>query len=820
MSNDRFPITPVLPEILASLAAHPRLVLEAPPGAGKTTQVPLALLEAAWCTGKVIMLEPRRIAARAAAAFMAEQRGEAVGATIGYRIRFETKVSKDTRVEIVTEAILSRLLQEDPELGGVSAVIFDEFHERHLTSDLGLALCLDVQESLRPDLRIVVMSATLDGEKLAAFLDAPRVSSPGKSFPVEIGHVAARPREPAELHFKRAVQLALAATDGDVLCFLPGKAEIDRTARALGPIGADVEVLHGELPVDEQARILKPGANRRVVLATNVAESSVTLPGVRAVVDSGLAREPRFDPASGMSRLETVLITQSSATQRAGRAGRVAPGRCYRLWPQSQRLDPASRPEMSNVELSAFVLEMKAWGSDALRFPDPPPPGALAQAVAVLKSLGALGADERPTAHGKRLLELGVHPRLANAMQRAPEASKGLACDIAAVLDAGGALGGEAGRSDDLRARIALLHGARGGRPARGAIARVDRAARHWRRRLRCRERDAIEPARHDVGNVLALAYPDRIARQDGTNALRYQLSNGRGALLREESPLYGEPWLAVAELRFDERNSLILCAAPLDPEFLEHEFPGSYSAGRQLRFNRDTRAVEALDEKHFGALLLEQRALPVPRDAATGAMLLAGIAQLGLDCLPWTDALREWQARVEILRQWCPDLDLPDVADEALAATLEEWLAPLVAGKARVSEIDAASFTEAVKNRLDYRERKLLDEHAPADLLVPSGMRRKLSYVRGETPVLAVQLQELFGLADTPRLARGRVAVVLHLLSPRKAPLQVTQDLKSFWERTYPEVKKEMKIKYPKHPWPDDPWTAQATHRTKRRGE
>ena len=820
MTADRFPIAPVLPEILARLAVHPRLVLEAPPGAGKTTQVPLALLAAPWCTGKVIVLEPRRIAARAAAAFMAEQRGEAVGASVGYRIRFEAKISKETRIEIVTDAILSRRLQEDPELAGVSAILFDEFHERHLTSDLGLALCLDVQASLRPELRLVVMSATLDGERLAAFLEAPRLSSPGRSHPVEIAHLAARPREPAELHFKRAVQLALAETAGDVLCFLPGKAEIERAARTLGAIGAEIAVLHGELAMEEQARMLRPGTGRRVVLATNVAESSVTLPGVRAVVDSGLAREPRFDPASGMSRLETVFITQASATQRAGRAGRVAPGRCYRLWPQSQRLDPATRPEMNCVELSAFLLEMKVWGSDTLRFPDPPPPGARAQASAVLQSLGALDAHERPTAHGKRLLDLGVHPRLANAILRAPAPRTGLACDIAAVLDAGGSLGGEAGRSDDLRARIALLHAARDGRAARGTLHRAERAAQHWRRRLGCSGRDAAEPARHDVGNLLALAYPDRVAKQDGANPLRYQLSNGRGALLKEESPLYGEPWLAVAELRFDARNSLVLSAAPLDPAFLAQAFPERFTAARQLRFDRETRAVEALEEKRFGALVLEQRALPVPRDEATAATLLAGIAQLGLDCLPWTAALREWQARVDFLRRWCPELELPDVGDAVLAATLEDWLKPCLADKARLGEIDSAAFAEAVQQRLGYRERKHLDEHAPAELLVPSGRHRKLSYARGETPVLAVQLQEIFGLADTPRIARGRVAVVLHLLSPRQAPLQVTQDLKSFWARTYPEVKKEMKIRYPKHAWPDDPWTAKATHRTTRRGE
>lgn len=819
----RYPIEEILPQVLASLVSHPRLVLEAPPGAGKTTQVPLALLQSEWCRGKVLMLEPRRIAARAAASFMAAQRGETVGETVGYCIRFERQVSARTQIEIVTEGILTRLVQDDPLLNGVAAVIFDEFHERHLASDLGLALCLEVQANLRPDLRIVVMSATLDGEKLAYFLDAPRLTSAGRSYPVTISHVAVKPRETAELQLKRAIHLALSETDGDVLCFLPGKAEIDRAARLLAGTDAVIEALHGELSVDEQARILKPSEHRRIVLATNVAESSVTLPGVRAVVDTGLAREPRFDPASGMSRLETVLIAQSAATQRAGRAGRVAAGQCYRLWPRSQRLDPATRPELHCVELSAFVLELSTWGSEDLRFLDAPPPAALAQAHGLLRSLEALDASDRPTKHGKTLLALGVHPRLANAMQRAPAALKGLACDIAAILEARDPLRGEDRRSDDLRARVSALHAFRAGRldreqAARNVLAKIDQAARQWRRRLRVESTDERALSPRDVGNVLAFAYPDRIARKDDGNPRRYQLSNGRGAQLLHESALVGEPWLVIAELRFDERDSLVLRAAPFDPSLLERNFPASFSSRRRLRFNRDARAVEASDEKRFGELVLEQRNVATARDNSTAAMLLAGIEQLGLACLPWTETLREWQARVQNLREWCPELDLPDVGDAALAASLSVWLLPLLEGKARVSEIDAAVFTEVLRNQLDYVQQKKLDEYAPCELLVPSGMRRKLSYTKGDAPVLAVKLQELFGLADTPRIAKGRVPVVLHLLSPRQTPIQVTQDLKGFWERTYPEVKKELKGRYPKHPWPDDPWTATPTHRAKPR--
>ncbi|MGH8595159.1 MAG: ATP-dependent helicase HrpB, partial [Gammaproteobacteria bacterium] len=506
MLAPRYSIEEDLPTILHSLANHPRLVLEAPPGAGKTTQVPLALLRSAWCTGKILMLEPRRIAARAAATFMAAQRGEAVGDTIGYRIRFERKVSTQTRIEILTEGVLTRLLQDDPSLTGVSAVIFDEFHERHLTSDLGLALCLDIQAGLRPDLRLVVMSATLDGERLARFLEAPRVTSAGKMYPVAIQHVAPRASETPALQLRRAVSLALDESAGDVLCFLPGKAEIERAARMLRDLDVAIATLHGDLSVDEQARILQRDSTRRLTLSTNVAESSVTLPNVTAVVDSGLAREPRFDPASGMSRLATVPITRSSATQRAGRAGRLAAGKCYRLWPESQRLDPATRPELQYLELSTFVLELKVWGSDSLRFLDPPPAGAMAQARTLLRNLDAIDAHDRPTPHGRRLLELGVHPRLGNAMLCAPPHLQGLACDLGAVLEA------RERRSDaphdDLRARIAALrdfrlHRALEPQVSRGALVTLDQAAQTWRRRVGVRTSIAAIDQTHAVGDVL-----------------------------------------------------------------------------------------------------------------------------------------------------------------------------------------------------------------------------------------------------------------------------------------------------------------------------
>jgi ATP-dependent helicase HrpB len=817
-----FPIQAILPQLLDSLRAHPRLVLEAPPGAGKTTQVPLALLDESWRNGRILMLEPRRIAARSAAMFMAAQLDEAVGERVGYRIRFESRVSPRTRIEVVTEGILTRMLQDDPLLEGVAAVIFDEFHERHLHSDLGLAMCLDIQSQLRPDLRLIVMSATLDGEKLARYLDAPRLSSEGRSFPVVISHLPARTQETLEFQMRRGIELALAETDGDVLCFLPGKLEIERSRRLLDHVDAEVDALHGELGVDEQARLLRPGPRRRVVLATNVAESSVTLPGVRAVVDSGLAREPRFDPASGMSRLQTVSIAQSSATQRAGRAGRVAAGRCYRLWPESQRLDPALRPELHRIELSAFALELKTWGNEALRLPDPPPAGTFAQGIELLQALDALDDDQRLTAHGRSLLALGAHPRLANAMRRAPASLQGLACDVAALIEARDPLRGEARRSDDLRTRLSCLQALRNGRADpqadRHLLSGIDQAAKQWRRRLGVTRADEAAAGPYAVGQVLAYAYPDRIARQDPGNPRRYQLANGRGAQLLHESSLFGEPWLVIAEIRFDERDSLIQRAAPVDPAMIEHTFAAHFSKTRQLAFNRDSGVVEAHEERRFFQLVLERRHVPTPRDAASARMLLDGIAQLGLDRLPWSEGLREWQARVLGLRSWCSELDLPDVSDDWLAAHLDDWLLPALQGKSKLADLGTAELADALMALLDYAARRELDVHAPREITVPSGMSRKLSYTRGEAPVLAVKLQELFGLADTPRIARGRIPVVLHLLSPGQKPVQVTQDLKGFWERTYPEVRKELKGRYPRHPWPDDPWTATATHRAKPR--
>ena len=836
MNRPAFPIDELLPRIRQSLAAHPRLVLEAPPGAGKTTQVPPALLDEPWMAGrKLLMLEPRRVAARAAAGFMAAQRGQAPGGDVGYRIRFENKVGPDSRIIVVTEGILTRMLQDDPLLEDVGAIVFDEFHERHLSADLGLALALDVQANLREDLRIVVMSATLDGERLAAFLDAPRLSSAGRSFPVTMAHLPARREEKLEHQVRRAVEHALAAHPGDVLVFLPGQREIARAQATLeqsGAIAADVLTLHGELPVEQQARVLQPDAqgHRRVVLATNVAESSVTLPGVRVVVDAGLAREPRFDPNSGFARLDVVNIAQASADQRAGRAGRVAEGWAYRLWPQSQRLEPQRRAEIGQVELAGLALELAAWGESNLRFPDPPPPGALAAARELLQRLGALdGVAITPL--GKRMLALGTHPRLA-AMLLAPTRPQesALACDLAALVEARDPLRGP--RSDALAHRWQALAAFRTGRvPAessRSALAAIDQAARQWRRRLRL---DAMPPAdvpAHALGDVLLHAYPDRIARQHPSDPYRYQLANGRSARLFDESAVYGEPWLVIDELRDDNRDARVLRAAPLDPARLEREFPARFRSEDRVVWDAATRGIAAVRERRFDRIVLDSRPLARPDPARYADALVDAVRQLGLDALPWTEGLQQWRARARSLQAWLPEIGLPDLSDAHLTATLEQWLKPALAGKTRLDALSEAELGEALKSSVDWAVRQRIDALAPTRIVVPSGMERRIEYgfddSAGEAgaplaPVLPVKLQELFGLADTPRIAEGRVPLTLHLLSPAGRPLQVTQDLRGFWERTYPEVRKEMKGRYPRHPWPDDPWSAAATHRAKPRG-
>lgn len=832
------PIQAILPQICAALSNSTALVLQAPPGAGKTTGVPLALLAEPWLAGQtILLLEPRRLAARAAAARMAGQLNEAVGQTVGYRIRFDSQVSRQTRIEVLTEGLLTRRLQRDPGLEGVGLVIFDEFHERSLHADLALALCLDSQRGLRDDLRILVMSATLDGAAVASLLgDAPTISSEGRAYPVSRHYL---PRDPerrdglnAVVH---AVLNALAEQRGDLLAFLPGSAEIRQTLRRLEAepacAGLALTPLYGDLPGADQQRAIQPDSagRRKVVLATPIAETSLTIEGVTVVVDAGWTRIPRFDPRSGLTRLETVRISADAAEQRAGRAGRLGPGVCYRLWSEAtqQRLRPHRSAEILEADLAPLALELAQWGVNdpaALAWLDPPPSGALAQARQLLTDLEALDDQGRITPTGQDLAVLPAHPRLAHLLRRGAALGHGaLAADLAALLEERDMLRGDHPFGSDLSARLDALRGfRRDGRngaahwqadPA--ACARIEQSAQRWRRLLRATS--SAETNDESVGLLLALAYPDRIARRRDGGADRYQLANGRGVRLNSGDPLLGQDWLVAAHLDAGATEGRIWLAAPVQAADLELQLAARIQPVQEVVWDERQAAVVAYRERRIGALTLSNAPLTDADPELVRQAMLTGIRQLGLDSLPWTRELRDEQARLLSLRHWFPDDAWPDLSDAWLAAHLEEWLSPWLDGIRRRDHLPKLDLAAALHSLLDHRLRARLNEWAPTHLQVPSGSRVRVQYAPGEPPVLAVKLQELFGLADTPRIAEGRIAVTLHLLSPAQRPIQVTQDLRGFWERTYAEVKKELKGRYPKHPWPDDPWTAPPTRRTRR---
>lgn len=833
------PIDVVLPELQAALAAHQAVVLEAPPGAGKTTRVPLALLQQPWLEEKsILMLEPRRLAARGAAGFMAQELGEEVGRCVGYRVRFDNRVSADTRIEVVTEGILTRRLQHDPELTGVGLVIFDEFHERNLHSDLALALCLDAQRGLREDLKLLVMSATLDGDKVAALLDAPVVRSEGRCYPVATHYLPRDPEGPLHKVTARAVERALAETEGDILVFLPGAGEIRRTEEHLQQgielTSLEVVPLYGDLPFEQQQRAILPSTTgrRKVVLATPIAETSLTIEGVSVIIDSGWQRVPRFDPPSGLTRLETVRVSRASAEQRSGRAGRLGPGVCYRLWGEgTQRgLIPYNAPEILEADLMPLALELAQWGiSDAttLTWLDPPPAGALAQARELLQQLQALDGSGRITPLGREMAALPLHPRLAHMLLQARSMGlAAIACDVAALIAERDPLRAiESERRCDFPLRLEALHAHRrqGNKGARAygadpaACAAAERASRQWRHLLKVQADDRMADEQ-DVGLLLAMAYPDRIAlrRREGGN--RYLLSNGRGATLFAACSAASE-LLVAATLDGRGDESRIFLAAPLSLSTLEAVMAGQISWQTIVGWDRASESVLAREERRLGALVLSQRALQQPMPEAMVTAMLEGIRAMGLECLPWNEEARQLQARVLSLRQWLPEEVWPDLSDDVLLAGLEEWLAPYLNGMNRRAHLAKLNLADLLRNSLDWDKRQRLEQAAPTHLQVPSGSRKKLTYSSDASPpVLAVKLQELFGLADTPTVAGGKMAVKLHLLSPAQRPLQVTQDLKSFWDNTYPEVKKEMKGRYPKHPWPDDPWNALPTARTKPR--
>lgn len=832
------PINAVLPELCDALAGSSSVVLSAPPGSGKTTIVPLELLRQGWLKGQsILLLEPRRLAARAAAMRMAELLGEPVGETVGYRVRFDSKVSARTRIEVVTEGILTRRLQQDPELNGVGLVIFDEFHERSLQADLGLALCLDSQQGLREELKLLVMSATLDTEAVSSLLGgAPVIVGEGESYPVVHHYLDAPPRTEIWDATVRGVRKALAEQRGDLLVFLPGSREIRRVEEILRPelqqAGIDLCPLYGDLSREAQEWAIRPHpeGRQRVVLATSIAETSLTIEGITTVVDAGWSRLPSFDPNSGLTRLETQRVSRAAADQRSGRAGRLGPGSCYRLWSLSEqeRLRPHTPPEILDADLAPLTLELAHWGvtePHILHWIDPPPPGAIAQAKELLQALDALDERGRITPAGGRMVSQAVHPRLAHMLAIGAEQGQGLlAADLAALLSERDLLSRASGqyRSVDIEDRLRLLQlwreqgrgAARraGGDPA--ACSRVDRVSRQ----LRPGKEKQAQDVALSVGTLLGCAYPDRIARQRGADGWLYLLSSGRAARLPEGDPLASSEYLVAAQLDAGQREGRIFLAASLSLQELR-EYQAKHIDQRPVvRWDGRSQAVLAQEEERLGALLLSSRPLMDAGPELLTAAMLEGIRQMGLDCLPWSDAVREWQARVLSLRHWQPEGDWPDLSDEALLATLGGWLPPWLDGITRREHLQRLDLAAILRARLDWQQQQAMEELAPTHIQVPSGSRKRLRYRLGEPPVLAVRLQEMFGLADTPAVCHGRVPVMLHLLSPAQRPIQVTQDLRGFWDRTYAEVKKELKGRYPKHHWPDDPWAAQPTARAKPR--
>ena len=822
------PIEPVLPALRRALAEAGGAVLQAPPGAGKTTRVPLALLGEAWLgRQRIVMLEPRRLATRAAARRMAETLGEAVGATIGYRMRMDSRVSRATRIEVVTEGILTRMMQDDPSLEGVGALIFDEFHERSLNADLGLALALECRRALRGDLRLLVMSATLDGGPVAALLGgAPIVTSEGRAYPVATSWLE-RPSGRVDQAVAAAVRRALADEEGDILAFLPGEAEIRRAAAALDglPDAVVVAPLYGNLPQAEQDRALRPAPAGRckVVLATAIAETSLTIEGVRVVVDGGLMRVPRFEPRSGMTRLVTLPVSKASAEQRRGRAGRLGPGVCYRLWSEAEQrgLAPFTAPEIAEADLAPLALELAAWGCGEpgeLAWLDPPPAATFAQARELLRELAAIDAGGRITPHGRAMAALGPHPRLAHMMLRGRALGLGgLACDIAALLEERDIVKvGPGSRDADLCLRLEVLRAGAGHALGvdRGAAQRVAQAARYHRRRLGVGDGGGDDPGR--AGLLLAFAYPDRIAQRRPGGERQYRLANGRGAFFAAPEPLAAADLLAVADLDGDRREARIFLAAPLAPADLEEHFADLIEATETVAWDGREQAVTARRQRRLGAVVLaDEAAAPAP--AAVTAALMRGVREMGLAALPWTAELENWRRRVAFLRRLEGEA-WPDLSDTALLAGLEDWLAPFAAGMARRAHLARLDLGAALRAVLPRERRQRLDAQAPTHLAVPSGSRVAIDYA-GDEPVLAVRLQEMFGLAETPAIAGGRVPLLLHLLSPAHRPVQVTRDLAGFWRVGYKDVRGDLRGRYPKHYWPDDPLRALPTARAKPRG-
>ena len=817
------PAAEIAATVSARLGEHARLVVTAPPGAGKSTLLPITILEGLG-KGRVLMLEPRRLAARQIAERIAWLLGEPVGRTAGYRVRFESKVSSATRIEVLTEGILTRMLVDDPTLDGVSAVIFDEFHERSLNSDLALALSLETQRQLRPDLRIVIMSATIDTGAICRGLDAPLVEGKGRMFPVET--ISAEP-EAVENNVSeavaRAVRQAHREQEGDILAFLPGEADIRCCAELLGDSLGSTEVhpLYGMLPPEAQRKAIAPSPDgrRKAVLSTPIAETSLTIENVRVVVDSGLCRKPVFDPQKGLSRLETVRISRDMARQRTGRAGRVAPGVCYRLWgPGTEaRMEENRRPEILEADLAQTLLAVASWGggtAEGLPWLTPPPQAHLRQAERLLQMLGAIGEDGTVTPSGRRMASLPCHPRIAHMLIEAGSpVDKALAADIAALLEEKDPLA-ESGNTD-ISERISTLRKARHEHREGRTWSRIARIAEQYRTMIRCPADDS-DPDPYAVGRLVAAAYPERIAKARPEGNGHYQMAGGGLAFVEREDINSSYEWLAIASLNVREgAEGRIFLAAPTDPADL-----GDMLTQRDIvSWDSKAGAVTARRETRFGGLVVSSRPLgDVPRERIAGIICEAA-SRDGRSMLDFSDSVGNLQRRVAAVAAWHPELNLPDLSADAVLARAGDWLPAFMGKASTVQELRKIDLTEALWSLLDYTQQQAVERLAPSHITVPTGSRIRVEYRQGaELPVLRVRLQECFGLTDTPRVDDGRRPVLMELLSPGFKPVQLTQDLRSFWENTYFEVRKELRRRYPKHSWPDDPLAAAPVRGTGRR--
>lgn len=854
----QYPLLEIVPQLKAQFDQQKIIILQAPPGAGKSTVLPLQIMNEPWLASKkIVMLEPRRLAARSVAMRMAQLLDEEVGETVGYRVRFENKVSAKTRVEVVTEGILTRMIQTDNALEDVGLVIFDEFHERSLQADLALALCLQVQSLLRDDLRVLIMSATLDGEKISGVLsNAPILTSLGRQYPIT--HQYINPDKELRLpqNVARVIRKALKEQQGDVLVFLPGAGEIQHVQQLLEAENVSgIVPLFGDLPFKKQQEAILPHPQgfRKIVLATSIAETSLTIEGITTVIDSGYARVPKFDPRSGLTRLETVRVTRDAADQRAGRAARLGPGVCYRLWPEATHhiLQPNRQPEILEADLASLMLELANWGVtnlNELTWITSPPPGAINQARELLHTLEAL-ADNKITARGKEMLKLPTHPRIAH-MLLAGQDSKAqtnsarhtglvpvspvvpftpgsrhkaamtdgplsLATDVASLLEERDPLPKEAGA--DLSLRIEVLRKWRAGERVnadRNVLERIERIASNWRRIFKLNVDNTLPPD-SEVGRLIAEAYPERIAQQQEKQSERYKLANGRIVKLPAHDALARERWLAVAHLDAGSTEGKIFLAAPLDEADLQHRA----TEVETVTWDATRGMVIAQLEKKIGNTVLSAKPLLKIPEAKRITVLLAALREEGMKLVGWDDAHTEWQNRVLSVRTWRPDENWPDVHTDNLIATGDAWLTPYLNNITKRSELQKLDLLNMLTGLLPLDLQPKLDKLAPVRIAVPSSSQIKLNYfVDGRAPVMEVRLQEMFGLLETPAINEGRTKIVLHLLSPGYKPVQVTQDLKSFWQTTYHEVRKELRMRYPRHHWPEDPWTAEAVRGVKRR--